>query len=253
MSEVLIDNEQDPEAPETGLSHGVAHRSYAAELTAGDGRTVDVRIVPYGERIVHNDGLGGVPKGMPYTEEVAFGCFSNQLNAAHRVYANFEHQPGIAGLVGRGVALREDSDALYGSFRIFEGSDGDKTLSLVNEGALDGISFEAIFKKSVRTAEGVVRRVRAHLDAVAFCRFPAYQSAQVLGVREEAALLIDEELLPHDPDPKMIERCRRLGIALPERYTAHPAETGTPAEAGTPEDGTRLDHQANNSSEVHGQ
>jgi hypothetical protein len=32
---------------------------------------------------------------------------------------------------------------------------------------------------------------------------------------------------------------RALGITLPQRYEAHPAETGTPAEAGTPEDGTR--------------
>ena len=75
----------------------VLRREFSAQLTAGDGRTVDCRIVPYGERIQHDDGLGGLPKGMPYTEEWAAGAFTHQLKAANRVLANVEHQEGLGG------------------------------------------------------------------------------------------------------------------------------------------------------------
>ena len=59
----------------------------------------------------------------------------------------------------------------------------------------------------------------------------------MLAVRE--APQIAEELQPIDLDPELVERCRRLGIDLPQRYQAHPDETDTPAETGTSESGTR--------------
>lgn len=220
-------------------SDGLIRRTFATEFTAGDGRTVDARIVPYGERITHNDGLGGVPKGVPYQEEWAPGSFSHQLKAANRVLVNFEHQEGLAGVVGHGIALMERDDGLYGSFRIHETPDGDKALMLVREGVLGGLSLEAAGRKAVRMADGVIRRVKANIVNVALCRNPAYSRAVVLALREEADLMLDEEFLPVAPDPELIERCRRLGIEVPQRYQAHPDETGTPAETGTPEDGTR--------------
>lgn len=215
------------EAPETGL----LRREFAAEITATEGRTVDVRIVPYGERITHNDGLGGVAKGVPYEEEWAEGAFAHQINAANRVVANYEHQEGIGGIIGHGLALREERDGLHGSFKIHQTTVGETALELIREGVLAGVSLEAIPRKAVRTAAGVVRRVKADLRGVAFTRFGAYASAKVLAVRAEAEIF-DEALLPVDLDPELIERCRRLGIALPQRYKAHP-ETDTPAAAGT--------------------
>jgi HK97 family phage prohead protease len=222
-----------------GRSEGVQDlivRTYAAELTSGDGRTVDVRIVPYGERATVNDGLGGVARGVPYTEEWMPGVFAHQANAANRVLANFEHQTGLAGVVGHGLALREERDGFHGSFKLHDTTDGEKALMLVKEGVLDGVSLEAHPVKSVRSG-GVVQRVKAHLRAVALTRNPAYAGAQILAVREE--ILFDEELLPVDLNPEVVQRCRRLGIKLPQRYQAHPAETDTPAESGTSGDGTR--------------
>lgn len=218
-----------------GPAEGTIVRTFAAEFAPGDGRTVDVRIVPYGEQITHNDGHGGVPKGVAYQEEFVAGVFSHQVNAANRVLANFEHQPGLGGVVGHGLTLRESSDGFYGSFRIHETPDGDKALTLIREKVLEGVSVEAKPVRSERTSAGVVRRVKAHMFAIAFTRFGAYENARVLALREEADLIVDEEILPVDMDPELVERCRRLGIALPQRYETHPAGTGTPVDAGTPE------------------
>ncbi len=74
-------------------------RRFETEITAGDGRTVILRVVPFGQTATANDGLGGVPKGVPYQEEWLPGVFDKQLNAANRILLNFEHQLGIAGVV----------------------------------------------------------------------------------------------------------------------------------------------------------
>jgi hypothetical protein len=125
------------------------------------------------------------------------------------------------------------------SVRILDGPDGDKLLQLVPE-PLDMVSLEARPVKSVRTDGGVVQRVKANLVGLAFTRFGAYTGAKVLAVREEAdQRIVDEALMPVDMDPGLVERCRRLGVELPQRYKAHPDVTDTPADAGTSEDGTR--------------
>jgi len=211
----------------------VLHREFQAELSASDGRTVYARIVPYGTPAEVSDG------GPVYREEWADGAFDDQLVAGHRlrVLMNFEHETGIGGIIGKGVSLRSQPDGLHGSFQILNTQDGDKALELVREGILDGVSLEAYPKKSIRTADGVVRRVKAHLQNVALCRRPAYHDAVVLAVREQP--ILDEDLLPVDMDAETVERCRRLGVKVPQRYEAHPAETDTPALSGTSEAGTR--------------
>jgi Escherichia/Staphylococcus phage prohead protease len=215
-----------------------AKRTYAVELSAGDGRTVDLRIAPYGERIRANDGLGFLPPGEVYVEEIMPGAFDAQLNAAHRVLANVEHEPGIAGVVARGVALRSAPDGFYGSFTCLETQNGDTALELVKAGALGGASFEAKFLHSVRSAEGVVQRVRARLRNVAFCRDPAYTGALILGVREaddELETMIEETSLPIPFDPELAERIERLGIAVPSRLKSGHLEPDTSPAGDTSE------------------
>lgn len=228
MSETL-EQEQVEEAPETGL----IHRQIAGGVTTGEGRTVDVKIVGYGEQIEHNDGLGGVPKGVIYREEWAQGAFDHQLSAAHRVLANCEHEQGIAGVIGHGVSLIEREDGLYGSFKIHETPAGETALTLIREGVFEMVSLEARGRKSVRTTAGVIRRVKADLLGLAFARFGAYPSAKVLALREE--MIVEEEVNELDPNPELIERCRRLGIQIPQRYQAHPDATDTSASSDTSE------------------
>jgi HK97 family phage prohead protease len=242
---------QDDEAPGTGLPHVderpervVAVRRFDAKITSGDGRTVSFRIAPFGEIAVSADGLGGVPKGVPYSEELMPGLYDRQLKAANRVLLNFEHQQGLAGVIGHAVELRHERDGYHASFRIQETPDGDKALLLARDGVLSGASVESYWLKSIRTAGGVVQRVKAHLEAVAMCRQGAYPGAVLTGLRSDEIpdeILMDEELLPVSANPELIERCRQLGIRMPQRYEAHPDEADTPADAGTSEDGTRPD------------
>jgi Escherichia/Staphylococcus phage prohead protease len=248
MSEVLEMNEQEIERPE----RAVAIRRFDATIQAGDGRTISFRIAPFGELAICDDGLGGLPPGVPYQEELMPGLYDKQLRAANRVFLNFEHEKGILNIVGHGVDLAQRQDGYHASFRVHDDAAGDKAIMLAREGVLRGASVESYWLKSVRSAKGVIQRVKAHLDAVAICREGAYPSAVMTGLRKHelaSEIILDEELLPSTIDPELVERCRRLGVALPQRLKAHPAETGTPAQTGTPEDGTR--HQTETeSSEV---
>lgn len=210
-------------------------REYRADLQVGDGRTVDVRIVPYGERIRANDGRGGLPVGVEYQEEFLPGVCNHQLKAANRVTANVEHEKGIAGKVGHGVLLREQPDGLHGTFKLLETPAGETARQLIQAGALDGVSIEAQRVKGgdLRTREGVIQRAKVNLTGIAFTAYGAYKNARILALREQAIEVVNVVELTPDIDPDVVERCRRLGIALPQRYEAHPA--GTPSSDGTPD------------------
>jgi HK97 family phage prohead protease len=172
--------------------------SFAVE---GDGRTIEARIVPYNTstQVVDDPKHGGT--GVPYIERWLPGAFDKQTNAANRVkvWLNVEHEPGFRAVVGHGVALRSDPDALYGTFRVEPGLDGDKALHMVNEGVLTGLSVEAIPTRSRKTVDGIIERVRAVLDKVSLVRdgLAAYEGAQVLAVREAP----DPEPEPDEPEP----------------------------------------------------
>lgn len=211
-------------------------RSFEVAAVEVEGRTVDVRVVPFGEVARVAD----PPDFDEYQEEWLPGCFDHQVNAANRIHAKYGHSKEVTNVVGHGVSLRSEADGYHLTSTIHRTNAGDTTLELLNGGALPGVSLEAVPVRNVRR-ESVVQRVKAHLTGFAFVRQGAFEGAQVLAVREdelEQEQTLEADLLPADIDPRLVERCRRLGIAIPQRY-AHPAEPGTPAETGTPADGTR--------------
>jgi HK97 family phage prohead protease len=205
-------------------------REFAATDLEVVGRTVDVRLVPFGEVAEVSD-FGGPA----YREEWMPGVFDHQVNAAFRIEARYGHSPHVIDVVGHGRELRRESDGYHVSTTIHPTPQGDTTLELLHARVLTAVSLEAQSKPSGtrRTADGVVQRIKANLTGFAFCRRGAFAGAQVLAIRENEEI-IDEELLPVDIDPDVVERLRRHGIALPDRYQAHPAED-TPAEVGTSE------------------
>jgi HK97 family phage prohead protease len=209
-------------------------REFAAADLEVQGRTVDVRLIPFGEVARVAD----PPDFEPYEEEWLPGVFDHQLNAANRIHAKYGHSQHVIDVVGHGISLRAESDGYHVSTKIHQTPQGDTALELLRDGALPAVSLEAHPVRSVRTAAGVVQRMKAHLGGFAFCRQGAFAGAQVLAIREKEEI-IDEELLPVEIDPERVERLRAQGIVLPSRYEAHPGTTGTPAETGTPDDGTR--------------
>jgi HK97 family phage prohead protease len=209
-------------------------REFAATAVEVTGRTVDVRIVPFGEVARVAD----PPDFSPYEEEWMPGCFDHQVNAANRIHARYGHSPHVIDVVGHGLTLRSvDGDGYHVSTKIHQTPQGDTTLELLRDGALPAVSLEAEPVRNTRTKAGVVQRVKANLKGFAFCRQGAFTGAQVLAIREqtEKEVTVDAALLPVDLDPELAERCRKLGIALPQRYQAHPEAADTPAEAGTSE------------------
>ena len=211
----------------------VLSRSFEVAAVEVEGRTVDVRVVPFGEVARVAD----PPDFEPYDEEFVAGCFDHQLNAANRVHANYEHGKGISDVVGHGVSLRQESDGYHLTSTIHKTNNGDTALELINAGALPGVSVEFHPVRNVKSGS-LVQRVKANLRGFAFCRQGAYSSAQVLAVRgadnEEPEQTLDAALMPVDIDPELVARLRAKGIKLPDRYSeAHPAP-GTPSADGTP-------------------
>jgi len=244
----IIQDEQQQTEP---LERGVLCRSFADRGRVGDGRTLDVRIVPYGVAAeVSDDGR------TRYREMWMPGAFADQVRGAQagrasHVHVNFRHGQTFGDVIGHGLSLVERDDAFYGSFKILDGPDGDKALELVRAGALSKVSLEAFAKKTVRSAEGIVQRVKGHLVNIALTPQGAFDDAAVLAIREEiAADIAEEEIASLDMDADTVAELKRAGIALPSRYDrdsttdkAHPVENGHPGETGTPEDGTRPTEQ----------
>jgi len=231
-----IATEQNTERPE----RAVLRREVSITSAVTDGRTLEMRVVPFDEIGLAAD----PPHFRQYREQFMPGAFGNQERAANRILLNFEHIQGLQGVIGHGVSLRQSTDGYYGTFRIHETPDGDKALTLLREKVIEHGSIEFLPLKSVRTRDGIVQRVRAHLDKLSLTRRePVYKKTAVLGLREEDDLaeevVFDEDLLPIPLNPDLVERCRRVGLTIPQRYQAHPAETDTPAPSGTSADGTR--------------
>ena len=198
-------------------------RTFAVADQQLDGRTLSVRVVPFGEVATVAD----PPDFRPYREEFVPGVFRDQQNAAHRVRLRSDHaaidgqgqrKSGLAGVVGKGVTLTESSGGVDMEFRFLSDPESEKALELVREGGYDGVSAEFAPKRGGTrlTKEGVKQRTRAHLDSVALALGPAYTGAEILGLREAANDVINEELLPPPINKALLERCADLGIELPE-------------------------------------
>lgn len=195
-------------------------RAFSFEAhTAGDGRTIDVRVVPFDEVA----DVADPPDFRPYKEQFMPGVFSRNEPHAHRVLLRFGHhdlngdgtrKTGLTGVVGRGVSLKSANTGYEGTFRFLDTTEADTARELVEAGSIEGVSAEFVPIRSVRTRDGVVQRQTAHLDSVSLALQPAYSKSEILALREEQ--IVDEDMLPPPPSKELLERCEKLGIDLPE-------------------------------------
>ena len=159
------------------------------------------------------------------------GAFSRQKSAAHRIKAflNFRHGQSLSDQIGFAKSVEERDDGLHGELRVLEGSDGDKALQLVREGMLDGLSIEfRVPPGGTKVVDGVVQRVRAHLDGVALVPRGAYAGAEVLAVRE---LEETEEIEEDDPSAELLEGLRYSDGAVRGVGASRRHRAGRPAAA----------------------
>lgn len=153
----------------------------SADLTAGDGRTVFGRVVPYGQVAEVSDGAG------PYLERFDFGSFGRSIRergAKVKLMTGHDHRRLP---VGRAVELDERQDGLHAAFAIAQTRDGDDALELVRSGTVD--AFSVGFRGIRQKFDGdVVVRTEAALLEVSLVGVPAYPGAAIAGVRSQLVI-----------------------------------------------------------------
>jgi HK97 family phage prohead protease len=204
---------------EAKVGRDILVRTFAVQAEAGDGRTINVRVVPFNEVA----DVADPPEFKPYKEQFMPGAFARNEPHAHRIRLRSDHaaldenggrKSGTSGIVGTGVKLTQTADGYEGEFKFLDTPDAMTARELVLNGGYDGVSAEFLPIRSVRTSTGVVQRQVAHLDSVALATGPAYSNAAILSLREEQ--IVDEALMPPPPNKEILERCAELGVELPE-------------------------------------
>jgi HK97 family phage prohead protease len=141
-------------------------------------REIDVLAVPYDTETTIFE------RGETFLESIAPGAFGNVSTRADRVRVFRDHRPDR--VVGKCRMLDADrSDGLHATLRIAKTDLGDETLALAAEGMLDvSIGFSPRTEQWTvgRTA---VRRTSCWLHELSMVPLPAYETANVLAVREQ--------------------------------------------------------------------
>jgi len=183
-------------------------RTFPIKLAAaGAGRIVEGVCVPYG--VVCR--VADPPDFEPYDELFRAPAFARSCRAPDRVPFKFRHGEELSDWIGRGVELEETDAGLRGAFRVVDGTLGDHTLSLVDEGIITGLSVGAEPIGRVKIENGVVIRDRCRLAEVSLVPIPAYDDARVTARRAQHPAELE---LTHRRDAELDARLRAVGIRL---------------------------------------
>lgn len=177
-----------------------------AEGETGDGRTLTIRLVKWGETAEQTE------EGI--RERFAPGAFAG----VDPTRVTIEAQAHRRDLVGRGVSLEEREDGAYLTARIASTVGGNDLLTLIREGVLSAASvvFRPISQRLL--PGGVIERTRVELARVAILDRGAYPSAAVVAVREEA--IEAQEVAPVSDDAQTTATAEPEAPITPEPVTA---------------------------------
>lgn len=158
-----------------------------ADLSPGSGREIFGVAVPYGPiiEVVDFD-------GQRIREQFEYGAFKRSIHErGHKVRLLTSHNRHKLA-VGRAAELREEQDGLHASFDVANTRDGDELLELVKTGVVDSFSigFEPVRERRTRdrVKGDLVVRIEAKLFEVSAVNFPAYETAQIAGVRSQTII-----------------------------------------------------------------
>ena len=216
------------------MSDEILHREFSADLEPGEGRTVDARIVPYGERIPATTVSDGGPR-RPYREEWAAGAFDDQLVAGHRlrVLLNVEHEQGIGGIIGKGVSLRSEHDGLHGSFEILRTASGaTRRSSSSARGSWTGSRWRPIRRRRSERARASSAASRRTCGTSPSAATRAYKDSVVLAAPRAGRSRWTKSCFPSRSTPRLVERCRRLGHRFAAALPGAPRRNGHPRGIG---------------------
>ncbi|MFI5720203.1 HK97 family phage prohead protease [Nocardia sp. NPDC051750] len=143
------------------------------------GRTIHGVAVPYGEVATVRDGYG-----QPYQERFAHGAFTRTLQErSHKIRLLGMHD-GRSFPIGRLTTAQETSRGLEVAFAVSDTTAGNDALALIRDGSVTGLSIGFMPVRS-RVVDGVVERLEVSLREVSLVTEPAYQGAQVAGIRSK--------------------------------------------------------------------
>ena len=145
-------------------------------------RTIELIVVPYDA-----DALVDQPYGRMVFESVAPGAFDGIERRANRVRVNRDHLVGRT--VGRALSLHPSrAEGLVAKVRIAKTELGDETLALADEDCLDAsAAFLPLPGGEIWNRQrDRVRLTKLWLGHIAMTPDPAYESANVLAVRNAA-------------------------------------------------------------------
>lgn len=153
-----------------------------------DGRTLDGRVVPYGEvaHIVEMDETGELVR---YDEQflphslaaMAQGFKSRSFRGLH-VPLVLDHNESFDSLIGHAVELESRDDGAYATFRLYDDSNITKIRSVLNE-SHTGLSVKFKDTREPKLIDGIVSRVQVFVAHVAATPAPAYAGAGISSIR----------------------------------------------------------------------
>lgn len=153
-----------------------------------DGRTLDGRVVPYGEiaNIVEVDETGEL---LRYQEQflphslaaMAQGFKSRSFRGLH-IPLVLDHNESFDNLIGHAVELDSRDDGAYATFRLYDDTNITKVRSILNE-SHTGLSIKFKDTREPKLIEGIVSRVQVYVAHVAATPSPAYATAGIESIR----------------------------------------------------------------------
>ena len=151
-----------------------------------DGRTLEGRIVPYGEVAEIAEMQDG--QIVRYREQFLPGSLARQAQGISRrgngafVWLNLDHAMDFDSKIGHCISMRSENDGAYAAFRLYPGNDLEKVKGMLRE-SHTGLSINFGDFRPPKLIDGVVSRVQVILDSVAATPTPAYAGAGITSMR----------------------------------------------------------------------
>ena len=179
------------------------------EVAEGDGRTIEARIIPYGETATICD----PPEYVTQQERFAPGAFERQINAAHRVkvWLSTLHEQGLRGIIGHGETLEDRDDGVYATFRVHENADGDKALRWSGRGCCRRCRWSSSTLQSRRRGTGSSSASAAIWTGCRWFRSAPTRARRCLALREPPIQLPRLPPLPDGLAESLASRGFKLG------------------------------------------